>query len=76
MPNTTEWISWDDNKWHLESDNPSRVETICGELIPMAEDAPFVSHIKRLSSDTIPTEDDGKVCLHCVRWAILKLRGN
>ena len=72
MPNTSEWIQWDDNKWHLEGSNPSRVETICGEFVPQKAGEIQASVIRRQHSETIP--DTGDVCMHCVRWLVFKLR--
>lgn len=69
MLNTSEWISWDGNKWHIENVHiPEAMapETICGEIIRPD------NFIRRLESDTIP--DTGDVCLHCVRWLVMKLR--
>lgn len=66
MPNTDEWIQWEDSKWHLVGDNPSRRETACGEIVQNGE------WFQVALLDNIP--DTGYVCLHCVRWLIMKLR--
>jgi hypothetical protein len=72
MPNTSEWIQWNDTKWHLLSDNTSRIETICGEFVPQKAGDVHTSILRRQFSETIP--DTGDVCLHCVRWLVMKLR--
>jgi hypothetical protein len=67
MQNLTNWLRWGDNKWHLLSDNPAYVESMCGK-----EPAKYTS-ITHLESGTIP-EDEFGVCLSCIRWREKRMR--
>jgi hypothetical protein len=72
MPNVEEWLRWEDSKWHLKSDNPATLETICGEVVPIGDDALNIQHFQ---SEFVP-EDEHDVCLHCLRWREMKQRDN
>jgi hypothetical protein len=67
MPNLTNWFRWGDRKWHLLSENPSFIESICGK-------APSRSELIELTtSETVP-EDEHGVCMSCWRWREKKAR--